>query len=318
MKRCPFCAEEIQDLATKCRYCREKLELTEATSQAPEPQVPSRPDSSAPPLPNIEHVARQAPAVNSDASPGAPSVWSFLIGGAIIASGLLCLVFFSAQATREKARGPFVACKSNLKNIGTALEMFSVDNEGRYPVSLDQLEPKYLSRTLTCPSGSGSYGFESAAKPDTYTVVCKGRHHAAAGVREDHPQYSSLVGLLDGVGPKPSPPEPSPLPAVARSRPDPAKQRAKTPEPPPASSWPDPEQEGPSYKIGLEQGRKWGRARKFRMTEREIDQQVDAYIEDLLVKRLQPPPPGVDDRLPWILGLRNGFKQEMERRFGSI
>jgi len=36
------------------------------------------------------------------------------------------------------------AMKSNLKNIGTALEMYSSDHKGRYPEKLDYLTPDYL------------------------------------------------------------------------------------------------------------------------------------------------------------------------------
>ena len=45
------------------------------------------------------------------------------------------------------------ACKSNCKNIATALEMYASDNKGQYPKSLDGLFPKsYLRRIPSCPS----------------------------------------------------------------------------------------------------------------------------------------------------------------------
>jgi predicted nucleic acid-binding Zn ribbon protein len=38
MKRCPFCAEEIQDAAVKCKHCGEFLDSAKATART-EPQL---------------------------------------------------------------------------------------------------------------------------------------------------------------------------------------------------------------------------------------------------------------------------------------
>jgi len=91
------------------------------------------------------------------------------------------------------------ACKSNLKNIGTALEMYSTDFEGRYPTSSLLLTPRYLKTIPTCPTvGSVTYVFTMASKPDAYTVVCAGTNHSGAGVREaNYPQYTSELGLIE-------------------------------------------------------------------------------------------------------------------------
>jgi len=100
---------------------------------------------------------------------------------------------------RARAQGQLTACKSNLKNIGTALEMYSTDNGGRFPTAAGGLCTAYLKQIPTCPSrGSDTYttGFVSASNPDAYTVDCKGSNHSGVSQGTDFPQYTSTQGLI--------------------------------------------------------------------------------------------------------------------------
>lgn len=101
---------------------------------------------------------------------------------------------------RARTQGTLTGCKSNLKNMGTALEMYSTDYAGRFPVSLSSLTPDYLRMIPTCPaarSDTYSAGFQSASNPDAFTVYCGGSNHGSAGIPADFPQYSSTQGVLD-------------------------------------------------------------------------------------------------------------------------
>ncbi|MCD4786251.1 MAG: ankyrin repeat domain-containing protein [Candidatus Eremiobacteraeota bacterium] len=94
--------------------------------------------------------------------------------------------------------GQFTECQSNLKNIGTALEMYAHDNQGYYPPDFSYLSPKYLKSIPVCKAAkrdtySGSYQVSSDA--ETFTVYCKGHHHSWAVREPNYPQYSSLYGL---------------------------------------------------------------------------------------------------------------------------
>jgi prepilin-type N-terminal cleavage/methylation domain-containing protein len=100
---------------------------------------------------------------------------------------------------RARAQGQFTACKSNLKNIGTAVEMYSTDNAGRFPTVAGDLTPNYLKIVPTCPSAGGDTytgGFSTASAPDAYTIVCAGENHATVGQDVDFPQYTSVQGLI--------------------------------------------------------------------------------------------------------------------------
>ncbi|HXE73490.1 MAG TPA: hypothetical protein VNO81_12595 [Candidatus Nitrosotenuis sp.] len=91
-------------------------------------------------------------------------------------------------------------CKSNLKNISAALEMYGTDNSGLFPGSLQSLTPRYLKTIPTCPEGGRdtySSGYQSHPSPAAYTVVCEGDNHRYQGASRNFPQYDSFRGLIE-------------------------------------------------------------------------------------------------------------------------
>ena len=104
---------------------------------------------------------------------------------------------------KARSQGQLTACKSNLKNIGTGLEMWATDNAGKYPKTLKELTPNYLKVIPSCPVAesdtySSSYslktieGFEGI-----YEVYCTGSHHSALGLPSDYPRYNGVIGLTE-------------------------------------------------------------------------------------------------------------------------
>jgi len=93
--------------------------------------------------------------------------------------------------------GRHTACKSNLKNIGTAMEMYSSDHQGRYPPALGYVTPNYLKTIPTCPSaGKVTYGYVRATDPDCYTTWCSGSYHTRF-TNPNYPQYDAIQGLYE-------------------------------------------------------------------------------------------------------------------------
>lgn len=107
---------------------------------------------------------------------------------------------------RARAQGQLTACKSNLKNIGTALEMYATDFEGRYPPSLSLLTPNYLKTLPECPSAATtSYIMESGLKApgnekkkkEFRHLECRGEHHKPVGLSAGYPRYNTVEGLIE-------------------------------------------------------------------------------------------------------------------------
>ena len=86
------------------------------------------------------------------------------------------------------------------------MEMWSTDNSGRYPTSLEQLVPNYLRTIPLCPeAGRDTYsaslqtgleaeGNEETQYQDYYLVKCLGHNHPQ--IEEDYPQYNGVQGLI--------------------------------------------------------------------------------------------------------------------------
>lgn len=88
------------------------------------------------------------------------------------------------------------SCEFNLKNLGTALEMWSCDYNGRYPRTLFQITPDYLRVIPTCPAaGSSTYVYTVSHDPEAFTIYCSGNNHAHAGLGVNQPSYTSTAGL---------------------------------------------------------------------------------------------------------------------------
>lgn len=119
-------------------------------------------------------------------------------------SVLIGLLIVLPNFMRTRCGGTLTACKSNCKNLATALEMYCSDNQGFYPDKLSDLLPgNYLKTLPTCPAaGAMTYTDYTAVGNVSFHFSCVGNNHARAfsgfpGPSDNYPQYSAEQGLLD-------------------------------------------------------------------------------------------------------------------------
>lgn len=108
---------------------------------------------------------------------------------------------------RARAQGQLTACRSNLKNIASALEMYGQDSRGAYPAQLATLtSTNYLKVIPTCPAATvDTYSASFTSAGSNYTLSCQGAVHQKVGLEPDFPQYLSSTGPTDGrLGPQAS------------------------------------------------------------------------------------------------------------------
>ncbi|MCD4786477.1 MAG: nuclear transport factor 2 family protein [Candidatus Eremiobacteraeota bacterium] len=129
---------------------------------------------------------------------GMARVFALVVDPDIASLGINIAAIAAPNFLQARGQGQFTQCQSNMKNIGTALEMYSTDHSGHYPKNLKQLTPEYLKFIPTCASaGKDTYSesYESTQNPDTYEFCCSGSHHSNVGVPPNYPKYDSTRGL---------------------------------------------------------------------------------------------------------------------------
>ncbi|MBM3460522.1 MAG: prepilin-type N-terminal cleavage/methylation domain-containing protein [Armatimonadetes bacterium] len=100
--------------------------------------------------------------------------------------------------THAMAQGKLSACKSNLKNLSTAIETYRNDYGGQAPPMMRSLAPTYLAVLPTCPSRGETYSRSvSDDAPDSYVLFCRNWGHGELGLASNFPQYSPAVGMLE-------------------------------------------------------------------------------------------------------------------------
>ena len=163
---------------------------------------------------------------------------TFLIILGVLGLLVIALAFIIPRVIAARSRSTLIPCKSNLKNIGTAMDMYSTDWSGKYPSSLTELVPNYLKTIPECYDVDGpSYrlatgpnvGYNTQHLQDYYILWCAGDHHQKKhGLQVNFPQYDSLKGLMEEPPsegarallpsePSPAPTEPPPAPTATGS-----------------------------------------------------------------------------------------------------
>ncbi|MCD4784149.1 MAG: hypothetical protein K8T10_10050 [Candidatus Eremiobacteraeota bacterium] len=131
-----------------------------------------------------------------------------------IAFSAIIPIFILSRSCPIMVVDSITRCQCNMKNIGTALEMYSTDYKGKYPEKLDDLTPSYLSKLPRClPTlkknsigsrfykrlyglSANDYEYQVSGDREAYTAFCGGNNHKGFGVRKNFPSYNNVNGLI--------------------------------------------------------------------------------------------------------------------------
>lgn len=103
---------------------------------------------------------------------------------------------------RVRSQGRLTGCKTNMRNIATAVQVYAVENASRYPTTLTILPTtRAISAIPTCPSAGNNLayinGYVASSNPDAYTIVCTGNNHGELNIPACYPQYTGQAGYQE-------------------------------------------------------------------------------------------------------------------------
>ncbi|MBI2265814.1 MAG: prepilin-type N-terminal cleavage/methylation domain-containing protein [Armatimonadetes bacterium] len=104
--------------------------------------------------------------------------------------GILMLILFP-NMVKAKYQGKLSTCIFNEKNVATALQVYSSqDEDQRYPSTLTELVTgRYINTLPKCPTTDTVYGYSAGTTPEAgFSVQCSG-NHTALGIPSGYPQY---------------------------------------------------------------------------------------------------------------------------------
>lgn len=104
----------------------------------------------------------------------------------------------SAQSSGSES-SELVRCHSNLKILGTALELWAVDHQGSYSTNLDEVVAGLddMPGVPSCPAAGKPTYVVRLEGEGGYQLWCQGEHHKADGLPPDYPRYSPPEGLIE-------------------------------------------------------------------------------------------------------------------------
>lgn len=102
--------------------------------------------------------------------------------------------------SKARSQSKFSACKTNIKNIATAIEMYSVAEDAMYPINLGKIiTADYIPQEPFCPEKQTSYRYGRTSSPCVgYSIWCAGNNHYTM-LMYTGPGYGSVSGLKDNL-----------------------------------------------------------------------------------------------------------------------